>query len=90
MYLPVNSINVHVSIGSFDFQFPQLKDLGRKYRQYHDAAKKDLEECKTENEELKKKLEASQVAFAEASSAPPPPPTEDLDKIKVSLDYQWP
>ncbi len=69
------------------FQSPQLRDIGRKYRQYHEEGKKELEESKAENEELKKKLEESQVAFAEASSAPPPPPTEDLDKIKVSLNY---
>ncbi len=67
------------------FQSPQLRDIGRKYRQYHEAGKKELEESKAENEELKKKLEESQVAFAEASSAPPPPPAEDLDKIKVGI-----
>ncbi|XP_064382187.1 nucleoprotein TPR-like isoform X2 [Halichondria panicea] len=66
----------------------KLRDIGRKYRQYHEAGKKELEESKAENEELKKKLEESQVAFAEASSAPPPLPAEDLDKIKELEEAQ--
>ena len=84
-YFPVKLLIVYRQFLWMVFQSPQLRDIGRKYRQYHEAGKKELEESKAENEELKKKLEESQVAFAEASSAPPPLPAEDLDKIKVGI-----
>ena len=66
----------------------QLRDLGRKFRQLHEGAKKELEERAVEMGELKKKLEEAQAAPPEPPSAPPPPPTsEESDKSKVSVVY---
>ncbi len=60
----------------------QLRDIGRKYRQYHEAGKKELEEAKAEIVELNKKLEDARTVTAEASLVPPTI-SEENDKSKV-------
>ena len=64
--------------------FPQLRDVGRKFRHLHEGSKKEVEELKTETTELKKKLEEAQ-ASSESASALPPPSTDDADKTKVGV-----